>query len=113
MFAYTATEYSYRTPPGYPLIVDTAEQGVVGLELDPSYAMYFMEQNGSLFVEFYTRNPRNDARTSASRMRHAGAPDVDRRQLTGPVSDQELRDLIAELKAKFNQQPNIIHISDT
>jgi hypothetical protein len=113
MFEYVVTEYGYRTPPGYPLIVDTTEQGSIGLEIDPAYAIYFMEDGDGLAVEFYTRNPRNDARTSASRMRHGGAPDVDHRHLSEPITDQDLRDLIAELKAEFNQQPSLIHMSDT
>lgn len=112
MLEYTATEYDYRTPPGYPLVVDTPEQGVIGLEIDPAYAIYFMADGDRIVVEFYIRNPRSDARTSASRMKHGGAPAVDNRVLDEPITDQTLRNLIAELKTAFNQQPSLIHLSD-
>lgn len=113
MFEITVTEYESRCPAGYPNIIDSAEQGSIGIELDPSFALYFMTDGSDIVAEVYRRNSRTDARSSASQMRHGGAPLSDRRLVDETVSDQTLRNLVAELKSHFNQQPNLIHIVDS
>ena len=37
----------------------------------------------------------------------------DRRPIEHTISDQELRNLLAELLARFNMQPLLIHMTDT
>ncbi len=113
MLEVTAERYRSRVPAGYPLVVDTPEQGVVGLELDPSYAVYITSDGHSLFAEVYRRSPRTDQRSSAGRQKESGVPFHDRRMLDPDASDQALRNLIAELMTHYNFQPGLIHISDS
>jgi hypothetical protein len=104
--------YRGRVPEGYPVIVDRPEQGVVGIELDPAYALYFASDGDGLVADFYYRSSRFDARSSASREKFGGSPFHDRRPLAPAVTDQGLRNLIAELFSRFNFQQTIIHITD-
>lgn len=113
MLRLVAEEYAHRTPDGYPVVVDAVETGTVGIELDPSYALYFMTDGEETFAELYTRAARTDARSSASREKFSGIPFADRRPIPPDVSDQALRNLIAELRSRWNFQPGIIHISDS
>ena len=113
MLQLTAAEYHDRTPAGYPEITDDRAGGIVGIALDPSYTLFFVEESGDWSVTMTRRNPRTDARSSASSMRHGGAPLHDSRVVAADISDQSLRNLIAELKMHFNQQPGIIHVSDS
>ncbi len=113
MLRFAAEEYRHRVPEGYPVVVDAVEQGMIGLELDPDYALYFVTDGEGFFADMYRRAPRTDARTSASRQKEAGVPFPDRRPLETPVSDQKVRNLIAELMSHWNQQPGVIHITDS
>ena len=113
MFRVTAEHYRSRVPSGFPVVVDTPEQGVVGLEIDPSYAVYVTSDGEALFAEVYRRSPRTDQRSSAGRQKESGVPIHDRRPLDPGVSDQALRNLIAELMTHYNFQPGLIHISDS
>ena len=113
MLEVAAENYRERVPAGFPVVVDAVEQGVVGLEIDPNHALYFTSDGAQLYAEIYRRSPRTDARSSASRQKEAGVPFHDRRALSPAISDQGLRNLIAELMFVFNIQPGIIHISDS
>ncbi len=113
MLRIVAEEYRHRVPEGYPVVVDSPDRGVVGIELDASYALYFVTDGEQLLADLYYRSPRIDARSSASRAKFSGAPFQDRRRLGASVSDQTARNLIAELKSRWNFQPMLIHISDT
>jgi hypothetical protein len=113
MLRVAAENYAERVPAGYPVVVDRVEQGVVGLEIDPSYALYFTSDGARLFTEVYRRSPRTDARSSAGRQKESGIPFHDRRPLAPDVSDLGLRNLIAEMMSYYNVQPGIIHISDS
>lgn len=113
MLRFAAEEYRHRTPPGYPVVVDAPESGTVGIEIDPDYALYILSDGERLTADFYYRSPRNDARTSASRQKHGGLPFSDRRPLAPDVSDQALRNLLAELMSRWNIQPGVIHITDS
>ncbi len=74
MFEIAAEQYRARVPAGYPVVVDTPEQGVVGLEIDPSYAIYVTSDGADLFAEVYRRSPRTDQRSSAGRQKESGVP---------------------------------------
>ena len=108
-----ASEYRPRVPEGYPIVVDAVDQGMVGLEIDPSYALYITTDGTELYVDYYFRSTRDDARSSAMREKFAGAPVYDRRPLSPLVSDQQLRNMVAELMARHNFQPGLVHISDS
>jgi hypothetical protein len=66
-----------------------------------------------LFVDYYVRSSRDDARSSASREKFAGSPLYDRRPFSPYTTDIQLRNMIAELMARHNYQPGLIHISDS
>ncbi len=113
MLRFAAEEYRHRVPVGYPVVVDRIEQGQIGIELDASHALYIVSDGDDLFASLTSRASRIDARSSASRPKFAGAPVNDLRPL-GPTPDQQtLRNLLAELFAAWNTQPNIIFITDT
>lgn len=113
MMRLVAAEYERRVPEGYPIVVDAVQNGVIGLEIDPNYALYVTTDGSELFVDIYVRSSRVDARSSASREKFAGAPTFDRRPLAPDVSDVALRNLIAEVMSRHNYQPGLIHISDS
>ncbi len=112
MLELTAENYRLRVPAGYPHLVDTPEQGVLGLEIDPSHALYLTTDGADCYAEVYRRSPRTDNRNTASREKFAGVPFNDRVKLGPEVTDQALRNLIADLMSYFNQQPGLIHITD-
>ena len=113
MLRFAAGEYQERASAGYPVLIDGVETGAIGIELDPSHALYVVEEGEQLFADFYYRSSRTDARSSASREKFSGAPFNDRRPLAADASDQTLRNLIAELMSRWNIQPGIIHITDS
>ena len=113
MLRMVAEEYRPRVAEGYPLIVDSVANGVVGLEIDPNHALYITAEGDELFVDFYVRSSRNDAQSGSSRQKFAGSPNYDRRPLSPYTTDIQLRNLIAELMARHNFQPGIIHITDS
>lgn len=113
MLRHIANEYQGRVPDGYPNIVDIPEQGTVGIELDPAFSLYFVAEGDQLFADLYYRSSRWDTRSSASREKFGGAPFQDRRPIQATISDQGLRNLVAELASRFNSQQLLIHITDT
>jgi hypothetical protein len=112
MLEQVAELYRGRVPLGYPSVIDIPEQETAGIEIDPSYALFVVREGDQFYADLHRRAPRNDARSSASRMKHGGMPFADRRPLGDHVSDQKLRNLLAELMTYYNQQPGLIHISD-
>lgn len=113
MLEHVRAEYAERTPEHYPVIVDNVRRGVVGIELDPNFALYFTHDGAGVFADVYFREHRIDARTSAGREKYSGRPKADLRPLSADVSDVELRNLLAEMLSRFNMQPLMIHITDT
>ncbi|MCA9833223.1 MAG: hypothetical protein KC435_04710 [Thermomicrobiales bacterium] len=105
-------QYSGRVPAGYPNVVDDVDGGMVGIELDPNFAVFVTEDSTGLFAEVYKRDPRIDARATAGRQKYAGTPVYDRRPLDETPSDQHLRNLVGELKSAFNTQPGLIYITE-
>jgi hypothetical protein len=113
MLRLVAAEYGPRVPEGYPIVVDAVPSGMIGIEIDPNYALYVTQDGDDLFVDFYVRSSRIDARSSASREKFSGSPVYDRRPLSPTATDVQLRNLIAELMTRHNYQPGLIHISDS
>ena len=112
MFEVAAEQYQGRVPAGYPNVIDQSARGSLGLEIDPNYALFITAEGEEVCAEIYRRIPRTDTRSGAGRQRPAGVPFSDRRQIDPAISDQGLRNLIAELMSYFNQQPGLIHITD-
>ncbi len=112
MLEVAADQYRTRVPRGYPHVINTPDQGVIGLEIDPSHALFVTSDGEGLFAEIYRRSPRTDSRAGAGRQKPAGVPFNDRRVLSADITDQDLRNLIADLMSYFNSQPNLIHITD-
>src|SRR5215204_1232701 len=56
MLRLVAEEYRPRVAEGYPMIVDSVASGVVGLEIDPNYAIYITTDGKDLFVDLYVRS---------------------------------------------------------
>jgi len=113
MLEVVAREYGTRTPPGYPVVIDESARGTIGLLLDPSHSLHIFTDGTTLFSELTARSSRTDARSSAGREKYSGMPFNDRREVSPDVTDQQLRNLLAELLARWNTQPNLIHITDT
>ena len=113
MLRLVAEEYGPRVPEGYPIIVDAISTGVLGIEIDPNYALYITSDGSDLFADYYVRSSRIDARSSASREKFSGSPLYDRRPFSAYTTDIQLRNMIAELMARHNTQPGLIHISDS
>lgn len=113
MLQLAAAEYQYRVPPGYPQVTDAAERGMIGLQLDPSYALNFISDGNNVYAEFTVRAARTDTLSSASREKFGGAPEFTRRPVSEQITDNELRNMISELMSHWNFQPGIIHITDT
>ena len=113
MLELVAAEYRNRTPEGYPVVIDAPDSGAIGIEIDPTHALYVTSDGDQLYADIYYRNPRNDTRSSASREKFGGSPTNDRRPLPDDVSAQHLRNLLAELMSRWNFQPGIIHITDS
>ena len=113
MLRLVAQEYEPRVPEGYPIIVDSVSNGVIGIEIDPNYALYITSDDKELFADYYVRSTRSDARSSASREKFSGSPLYDRRPFSAYTTDVQLRNMIAELMARHNYQPGLIHISDS
>jgi hypothetical protein len=113
MLRLVAEEYRPRVPEGYPIVVDSVANGLVGLEIDPSYALYVTTDGNELFADYYYRSSRTDARSSASREKFSGSPVYDRRPLSPYVTDIQLRNMIAELMSRHNFQSGLVNISDS
>ena len=107
-----AHQYQNRVPTGYPVVVDSAQPQMLGLEIDPSHAVYVVEGKDGLEVRLYRRSPRTDNRSSAGWEKFAGEPFSDRRPLDPDVSDHELRNLISEVMHWYNFQPGVLYITD-
>ncbi len=113
MLEIVAEQYCTRTPAGYPVLIDEPDRGAVGLLLDPSHSLHFVSDGEKLSVELTARSARTDARSSAGREKYSGMPFNDRRPLAPDVTDQQLRNVIAELLSRWNMQSGLIHITDT
>jgi len=112
MLQFTADQYRDRVPEGYPNVVDQVDRGVIGLEIDSSHALFITSDGTDVFAEMYGRNGRTDNRSSARWEKFGGTPVNDQRPLAADVSDQALRNLVAELMARFNGQHGMIHMSE-
>ncbi|HEV2129160.1 MAG TPA: hypothetical protein VGR22_11120 [Thermomicrobiales bacterium] len=112
MLQAAALQYANRVPNGYPVVIDSPQTGAVGIEIDPSYALYFTQDADGVSARMYRRSPRTDNTASSGREKFGGAPYSDVRPLGAEVSDQTMRNLIAELMSWYNYQPGVLYITD-
>lgn len=114
MFEAIAREYDNRTEPGYPLVFDNIESGgYFGINFDPNYGLYIMTDGEQVFAQVNIIGWRNDVRSSASKEKFSSLPFQGVRPVDPSMSDNQLRNLIAELLAHWNMQPLVIHITDS
>ncbi|MCA9860754.1 MAG: hypothetical protein KC438_13580, partial [Thermomicrobiales bacterium] len=97
MLEQTMRDYAGRVPEGYPNISGDAARGSYGIQLDPSFALFLVTDGERLFADMTYRSSRTDARSSAGREKFSGMTIFDRRPIEHTISDQELRNLLAEL----------------
>ena len=112
MLRAAALQYENRVPDGYPAILDAPQSGTIGIELDSSHALYFVQERDGVTARMYRRSPRTDNRANAGRQKYGGAPYSDSRPLGVDVGDQAIRNLIAELMSYYNVQPGLLYITD-
>ena len=112
MFEVAVDQYRYRVPRGYPNVIDTPESGTIGIEIDANHALFVTSDGPDLYAELYRRTQRTDNRAGANYQKYGGLPFSDRRPLGTDATDQDLRNLIAELMSYYNQQQNILYITD-
>jgi hypothetical protein len=112
MLDIAADQYRYRVPRGYPNVVDTPESGTIGIEIDVNHALFVTSDGTDLYAELYRRVQRTDNRAGANYQKYGGLPLSDRRPLKSDATDQELRNLLAELMSYYNQQQTILFITD-
>ncbi len=105
-------KYQHRVPRGYPNVIDTPERGLVGIEIDNNHALFITDEGGDLYAEIYRRTQRTDARAGAEYQKYGGLPFADKRALPQFPTDQDLRNLVAELMSYYNQQQTILFITD-
>jgi hypothetical protein len=114
MLREVAKTYETRTEPGYPVIMDNVEfGGYFGIMLDPAYGLYFLTDGQQLFAQINMVGWRNDVRSSANKEKFAGLPFGGVRPVPAALTDQQLRNLIAELLSHWNMQPLFIHHTDS
>ena len=113
MLNYARQEYGFRVPAGYPVVHDDVSRGFFGIELDPGHSLHITTDGTGLFADVTYRSSRYDADSTAGREKFAGNMVVDRRPIDGTISDQSLRNLLAELMSRWNSQQSLLYITDT
>jgi hypothetical protein len=114
MFEAVAQEYASRVEPGYPIVFDSVEEGgYFGIHLDPGYGLYIMTDGESVFAQINIIGWRTDVRSSASKEKFAALPFEGVRPVSSRMSDNQLRNLIAELLSYWNTQPLLMNQTDS
>ena len=106
-------EYVTRSDPGYPVVVDNLAAGYFGLTLDPQYGLYFMNDGERVIAQLNIVGWRSDVRSSASKEKFASLPFSGVRPVSNALSDNQLRNLLAELLSHWNKQPLMIRVTDS
>ncbi len=114
MFEALNEEWDNRTEEGYPIIFDNVEAGgYFGINLDPGYGLYVMIEDGQIIAQLNVIAWRTDVRSAANREKFASAPAGGWKLVSPEMSDNELRNLLAELLAHWNVQPLVIRVTDS
>ncbi len=114
MFEALCEEWENRTEPDYPVIIDNVEQGgYFGINIDPGYGLYLMIDDGQVIAQLNVVAWRTDVRSAANQEKFASKPAGGWKIASPQMSDNELRNLLAELLAHWNVQPLVIRITDS
>ncbi|HET7037543.1 MAG TPA: hypothetical protein VFI42_17795 [Thermomicrobiaceae bacterium] len=108
-----AREYATRSDPGYPVVLDNLAAGYFGLMLDPQYGLYFMTDGERVIAQLSIVGWRGDVRSSAQKEKFSSLPFDGVRPVSSALSDNQLRNLLAELLSHWNTQPLIIRVTDS
>ena len=110
----TKAAYVGRVRNGYPTLVDNVQRGgVFGLNLDPSFGVYFMTDGQTLFAEIHRVALRTDTLSAANYEKFSGAPVQDRREIDESWNDLQFRNLISELLSHWNTQQTVVYRVDS
>ncbi len=114
MLEVVAQEYETRTEPGYPIVLDNVESGgYFGINLDPGYGLYVMTDGQRVFAQLNIIGWRNDVRSSANQEKFSSLPYQGVRPVSASMTDNQLRNLIAELLSHWNFQPLLLFVTDS
>jgi len=102
-----------RTIPGYPVLVDEPEQGVVGIALAPGFGLYLVREGERTVLRRERVLHRTGVHTAAGREWFGGEPYEEVEEIDPSASDVELRDELARLLAAWHKHPLIIRQSDS
>jgi hypothetical protein len=103
-----------RTEQGYPVIFDNVDgNGYFGIHLDPGYGLYIMLDRGEVIAQINLIGWRTDVRSAANREKFTSLPVEGVRPVSMAMSDNQLRNLIAELLSHWNVQPLVIRVTDS
>lgn len=98
-------EYAPRVRQGYPRIVDNVERGgVVGMNLDANFGVYFMTDGSDVYAELHTLALRTDTLSMANAEKFSGRPQHERVEIGADWNDLSYRNVIARLLSAWNYQ---------
>ncbi|RIK41865.1 MAG: hypothetical protein DCC58_11860 [Chloroflexi bacterium] len=98
-------EYAPRVRQGYPRIIDNVERGgVVGMNLDANFGVYFMTDGSDVYAELHTLALRTDTLSMANAEKFSGRPQHERVTIGADWNDLSYRNLIARLLSAWNYQ---------
>jgi len=113
MLRAVAEELADRTVPGYPIVIDDPEQGMVGIALAPGFSLAVERQGDRLQLVRQVVQHRTLVHTAAGREWFGGQPREVREDLDVDRTDVPLRDELARLLAAWHKHPLIIRQSDS
>ncbi len=113
MLRHVAETLADRTAPGYPVLIDDPEQGIVGLALAPGFGLYLVREGDRLLLRRERILHRTAVHTAASREWFGGEPEEETEEIDPSITDVELRDEVARLLAAWHKHPLIIRQSDS
>lgn len=114
MFEVIAEDWASRTEPGYPVVFDNVESnGYFGVSLDPGYSLFVMIDSGEIIAQLNVIAWRTDVRSAANYEKFTSLPAGGVKPVSMAMSDNQLRNLIAELLSHWNVQPLVIRVTDS
>ncbi len=106
-------ELADRTVPGYPIVIDDPEEGIVGITLAPGFSLAVERQGDRLHLVRQVVQHRTLVHTAAGREWFGGQPREEREEIGADLTDVALRDELARLLAAWHKHPLIIRQSDS
>jgi hypothetical protein len=98
-------EYEPRVRRGYPKIIDNVQRGgVIGLNLDPNFGVYFMTDGTDVYAELHAISLRTDTLSMANVEKFSGSPQHRRVEIGPDWIERHYRNLVSELLSDWNYQ---------